>query len=42
LIPVFHGNKLDHLYVIHAGADTFPLSQGMTAVALARLGSVRA
>jgi uncharacterized protein len=35
--------KLDHLYVIHAGADTFPLSQGITAVALRRLeGSVSA
>ncbi len=34
--------KLDHLYLIHAGADTFPLSQGITAVALGRLESVRA
>ncbi|MBK8099806.1 MAG: ATP-binding protein [Planctomycetes bacterium] len=29
--------KLDHLYVLHAGKDTFPLGERLTAVAAARL-----
>lgn len=29
--------KLDHLYVLHAGKDTFPLGEQLTAVAAARL-----
>jgi hypothetical protein len=29
--------KLDHLWVVHAGKDTFPLGERMTAIAAARL-----
>jgi len=28
---------LDHLYVVHAGAESFPLERGMSAVAFSRL-----